>query len=76
DYADPAGLARLARSCAAATTAFENVPTEALSFLARHRVVSPTAESVAVAQDRINEKEFLSGAGFPVAPFVVVREGA
>ncbi|MGN2390495.1 5-(carboxyamino)imidazole ribonucleotide synthase [Pelomicrobium sp. G1] len=76
DYADPAGLARLARSCAAATTEFENVPAEALSFLARHCVVSPTAESVAVAQDRIHEKEFLSGAGFPVAPFVVVREGA
>lgn len=76
DYADPAGLARLARACAAATTEFENVPAEALSFLARHCVVSPTAESVAVAQDRIHEKEFLSGAGFPVAPFVVVREGA
>lgn len=76
DYADPAVLARLARACAAATTEFENVPAEALSFLARHCGVSPTAESVAVAQDRIHEKEFLSGAGFPVAPFVVVREGA
>ncbi len=75
DYADPAALARLAHTCAAATTEFENVPAQALSFLARYCVVSPTAESVAVAQDRIHEKEFLAGAGFPVAPFVVVRDG-
>lgn len=76
DYADPAALARLARACAAVTTEFENVPAEALGFLARHCGVSPTAESVAVAQDRIREKEFLCAAGFPVAPFVVVRDGA
>jgi 5-(carboxyamino)imidazole ribonucleotide synthase len=76
DYADPVGLDRLARACAAVTTEFENVPAEALGFLARRCRVSPTAESVAVAQDRIHEKEFLSGAGFPVAPFVVVRDGA
>ncbi|TXF13291.1 5-(carboxyamino)imidazole ribonucleotide synthase [Pelomicrobium methylotrophicum] len=75
DYDDPEGLAHLARSCAAATTEFENVPAEALRFLAQYCVVSPAADSVAVAQDRIREKEFLAGAGFEVTPFAVIREG-
>jgi 5-(carboxyamino)imidazole ribonucleotide synthase len=72
DYLDQAGLAQLAQLCAAATTEFENVPAESLRYLARHCVVSPSAESVAVAQDRIHEKQFLAGAGFAVVPFVVV----
>src|SRR5690606_22165549 len=60
DYLDPAALARLARECAAVTTEFENVPAEALRRLARDCFVSPAADSVAVAQDRIREKEFLA----------------
>lgn len=73
DYLDEAKLRELAGSCAGATTEFENVPAESLRFLARHFVVSPAAESVAVAQDRIAEKSFLRDNGFPVAPFLVVR---
>ena len=73
DYVDPAALERLAARCAAATTEFENVPAEALSFLARHCVVSPSAQSVAVAQDRIAEKAFLIGSGLEVAPFKAIH---
>jgi 5-(carboxyamino)imidazole ribonucleotide synthase len=76
DYLDPNGLRRLAATCRAATTEFENVPADALRFLAAHCVVSPGAESVAVAQDRIAEKQFLRGAGFDTAPFAVVRQPA
>jgi 5-(carboxyamino)imidazole ribonucleotide synthase len=72
DYLDPAALEKLASRCAAATTEFENVPAAALRFLARHCVVSPSAESVAVAQDRIAEKEFLAAAGIDVAPYRAV----
>src|SRR6185436_13228411 len=53
DYLDRDALQQLAHKCAAATTEFENVPADALSFLAQHCVVSPSAHSVAVAQDRI-----------------------
>ena len=74
DYLDAAGLEALASRCAAATTEFENVPAAALRFLARHCVVSPSAESVAVAQDRIAEKEFLVAAGIDVAPYRAVQE--
>ncbi len=59
DYLDPAGLEALAARCAAVTTEFENVPADSLRYLARHCVVSPAADSVAVAQDRIAEKRFL-----------------
>src|SRR5580765_3170451 len=73
DYLDPAALQHLASRCAAATTEFENVPAEALRFLSRHCVVSPSAESVAVAQDRIAEKSLLSSAGLEVAPYRAIQ---
>ena len=73
DYLDPGGLAQLAALVAAATTEFENVPAAALTFLARTARVAPSAESVAIAQDRINEKSFLSRCGLDVAPFAVLR---
>jgi 5-(carboxyamino)imidazole ribonucleotide synthase len=73
DYLDPAALQNLASRCAAATTEFENVPAEALRFLSQHCVVSPSAESVAVAQDRIAEKEFLSASGLDVAPYRAIH---
>jgi len=72
DYLDPAGLARLSAIARAATTEFENVPASALEFLARTARVSPAAESVAIAQDRIREKGFLAEHGFAVAPFAVL----
>jgi len=73
DYLDPNGLAALRELCRAATTEFENVPAAALEFLARGLRVTPDAASVAIAQDRIREKTFVAGHGFPVAPFAVLR---
>ncbi len=73
DYLDPGGLAELAAVASAATTEFENVPATALDYLARTARVTPSATSVAIAQDRISEKTFLSGNGFAVGPFAVLR---
>jgi len=73
DYLDPEGLATLRDLCRGATTEFENVPSAALEFLARNLRVTPGAASVAIAQDRISEKTFVAGHGFPVAPFAVLR---
>jgi 5-(carboxyamino)imidazole ribonucleotide synthase len=73
DYLDPAALTKLARLCRAATTEFENVPAPALEVLARDARVAPAAASVAIAQDRVSEKTFLSGHGFGVTPFAVLR---
>ena len=75
-YADAAALERLATECAAVTTEFENVPAETLEHLARSCRVRPPVDAVAVAQDRIREKQFLESAGFPTAPFRPVRDEA
>jgi 5-(carboxyamino)imidazole ribonucleotide synthase len=72
-YLDARALDELASLAAAATTEFENVPAASLDFLAHTARVTPSAASVAIAQDRISEKMFLSGNGFAVAPFAVLR---
>ncbi|MSQ58135.1 MAG: 5-(carboxyamino)imidazole ribonucleotide synthase [Betaproteobacteria bacterium] len=76
DYLDSKALQELARHCKAATTEFENVPAAALEFLAQHCLVSPGAQSVSVAQDRIREKRFLSDIGIEVAPFAIIESPA
>ena len=73
DYLDEAALTELGRRCRAATTEFENVPAAALEFLAQHCSVSPDAASVAIAQDRIAEKRFITACGIDVAPHVVIE---
>lgn len=74
DYLDPQGLEELARLCKGVTTEFENVPAKALEFLAGHCRVSPMADSVAIAQDRIREKQFVESTGVDVAPWAAIRD--
>jgi 5-(carboxyamino)imidazole ribonucleotide synthase len=73
DYLNAGGLAELASLCAAATTEFENVPSEALEYLSQHCIVCPGATAVAIAQDRNAEKAFVEGCGIEVAPHAPVR---
>jgi 5-(carboxyamino)imidazole ribonucleotide synthase len=73
DYLDELALAEMAQLCAAITTEFENVPAQALEFLALRTVVSPGAKAVAIAQDRVLEKQFAQSAGARVAPFISVE---
>ncbi len=76
DYQDPAALDTLARTCAAVSTEFENVPAATLEQLARQCLVRPGARAVAITQDRIHEKTFLRDAGFATAEFAVIRDAA
>ena len=76
DYLDATALERLALQCAAVTTEFENVPAQSLAFLAEHCFTTPSAESVAVAQDRIAEKRFIASCGIAVAPHAVIESVA
>jgi len=76
DYLDKAGLARLGSIVKAATTEFENVPAAALAYLAQRARVTPAADAVAIAQDRIREKAFLATSGFEVAPYAVLGDDA
>jgi len=63
----------MAQTCAAVTTEFENVPAKTLETLAESVVVRPSAASVAIAQNRVLEKNFIKNAGLPVAPFAVIN---
>ena len=73
DYLDAPALENLALQCSAVTTEFENVPAQSLAFLAEHCFTTPSAESVAVAQDRIAEKQFIASAGLAVVPHAVIE---
>jgi 5-(carboxyamino)imidazole ribonucleotide synthase len=75
-YADEAALAELAASCTAVTTEFENVPAATLRELGRSCVVRPSERTVAIAQDRIEEKGFLVREGFATARYHPVRNAA
>ena len=72
-YLDAAGLAELAKRCAAITTEFENVPAQALQDLAQHRPVAPAAQAVLIAQDRAAEKAHFVCCGVPCAPYAVIE---
>ncbi|WP_043518319.1 5-(carboxyamino)imidazole ribonucleotide synthase [Achromobacter arsenitoxydans] len=75
-YDDEAGLARLAQTCQAVTTEFENVPADSLRTLATRCRVSPAGDAVAIVQDRIAEKTFIAAQGIPVAPHAAIRSEA
>ena len=76
-YNDAAGLAQFASLCDAVTTEFENVPAAALTQLAASCPVAPSAECVAMAQNRIEEKAQLTScagvSGVSVAPYAVIE---
>lgn len=69
DYLDELGLAALSGHSQAITTEFENVPAQALARLAQHRQVAPAASAVAIAQDRVLEKEHFTRCGVACAPY-------
>ena len=72
EFDDESALAELAASADVVTVEFENPPAASLRYLNQRTVVAPSPEAVAIAQDRIREKQFLVDAGLPVAPFAVV----
>ena len=73
DYHDFAAVEQFAKSIAAVTLEFENVPVAAVEAAARHTLVRPGGEALFMVQNRGREKRFLVGAGVPVAPFAMVR---
>ena len=75
-FDDKAALQKLAKTCAAISTEFENVPADSLAYLAKSTPVRPAANSVAIAQHRVSEKNFLKDSGLPVAPFAVIDSEA
>ena len=73
NYADTTALDKMAKSCDAITTEFENVPASILEALEKSKPVRPGAKAISIAQDRIQEKSFLKSNGFYTAPFAVIN---
>lgn len=76
-FTDHEALAELARTCASVTTEFENVSADSMRWLAGQGIpVCPSGDCVAIAQDRIAEKNFIRDAGLATAPFLAVTTAA
>jgi 5-(carboxyamino)imidazole ribonucleotide synthase len=75
-YDDEDALNRMAESCSAVTTEFENVPADSLAYLSKFVPVRPGAEAVRTSQNRSAEKGFLRQHGFPHAPYADIRSEA
>lgn len=72
-YDDSAALDLFAASVDVVTYEFENVPGPTAAHLAARVPVRPGPRALAVSQDRLAEKTFLSEAGIPVAAFAPVE---
>lgn len=70
EFDDLAGLEAFAAAVAVATYEFENLPVEPLSALGDK--LRPGTRSLAVAQDRAQEKQFIEDGGARVAPWASV----
>ena len=75
-YEDEAALRRFAQSVDVITYEFENIPTSALDILEQIRPIHPGRRALAISQDRLSEKEFLTGLGLKVAPYANVTSAA
>ena len=75
-YEDEAALHRFAQSVDVITYEFENIPTSALDILEQIRPIHPGRRALAISQDRLSEKEFLTGLGLKVAPYANVTSAA
>jgi 5-(carboxyamino)imidazole ribonucleotide synthase len=73
-YADEAALRAFGNAVDVITYEFENVPTSALDLLGALAPIHPGREALRISQDRITEKDFLSGLGLNVAPYAAVDD--
>jgi 5-(carboxyamino)imidazole ribonucleotide synthase len=71
-YDDPALLAELAEKADVVSYEFENVPADVAKYLAEHTQVYPAPNALAVAQDRLQEKNFFHTLNIPTANYASV----
>jgi 5-(carboxyamino)imidazole ribonucleotide synthase len=71
-YDDRRLLEALAASSEVVTYEFENVPADAVEFLAARVAVQPNARALARARDRLAEKRLFTELGIPVLPYAAV----
>ncbi|HET9225162.1 MAG TPA: 5-(carboxyamino)imidazole ribonucleotide synthase [Thermoanaerobaculia bacterium] len=72
-YDDLDRVREFARGVSVVTFEFENVPAATAEAAAEHAAVRPAGSVLHTTQNRLREKGFLAGSGFPVAKFAAVR---
>ena len=72
-YNDQEALERLAEVSDVITYEFENIDYEGLKQLMNKAYIPQGAELIRITQNRIYEKETISNAGVPIAPYHVIR---
>ena len=72
DYADNAALDRFAADVDVITYEFENVPAQTATFLSARTSVLPDPQVLAITQDRLTEKNFITGLGIATARFAEI----
>ena len=73
-FEDEAALSTFAAGVNVVTCEFENVPARALEIAGKKAPVYPPANSFAVAQDRLVEKDLMRGLSIPVADYADVHD--
>jgi 5-(carboxyamino)imidazole ribonucleotide synthase len=73
-YDDRQALESFAAAVDVITYEFENVPAETAAFLGERVPLAPGAEILAISQDRLTEKSFLSELGVGVAAFAAIDD--
>lgn len=71
-YDDAEALMAFAAQCAVVTYEFENLPAALLSALGQQVTLHPPVKALEIAQDRLAEKDFVSGLGGRPAPYRAV----
>jgi 5-(carboxyamino)imidazole ribonucleotide synthase len=71
-----AALDAFAADIDVATLEFENIPLATVEYLEAKVAVRPNARVLAVAQDRLKEKDFVTAAGIATAPYRAVADSA
>lgn len=74
DWDDRAALASFASGLSAATFDFENVPTASAEAVAHTVPIRPSPAALAVAQDRLGEKQCFNGLGLATPHFIAVDD--
>lgn len=73
-YEDELALMEFASKVELVTYEFENIPARTTSILADACLVRPSPQTLAICQDRLAEKEFLTAAGIKTAPYMRVDD--
>ncbi len=74
DFSDLAALGRFAGAVDVVTFEFENIPAEAVRWVAASTPVMPRAEILEIAQDRLREKDFLHSIDIATAAYREVSD--